>query len=144
MNQQCKICDVPHATFNQCKQVDMARKIARLENRTEKLLEANRTIPSIMSSFKEAAELAVQFEGMVKDAGAAMNLMESICNESEDGKAILEIFKLKLEAMWDNRRTSQDTKGLPLEESTIQSASIDSPSTGETTDGGTTVPDSYT
>lgn len=126
----CSMCGSMHNPRAKCSFQDLAARITVL-------LDANRTIPSLLEANKQAVDLANQFHSIVKQAGAAHDIILKLLGEhGEIGIQIRDEFIRRLDE-WVKEISSQDTKDqlkMDIENSTSNETK-DKSSTGETMTG---------
>lgn len=140
----CEICGQRSHPFNtKC-------SYPVLLERVKKLLEANRTIPSILEANVEAVKTANTFKMLLADSAGMMECLENVVKAHPSGEEIWKTFMEKLEG-WKKEKesclktSSQDTGGELGNSSpanTTPSEIANKQCTEETPPGGIIAPDS--
>lgn len=138
----CEICGQRAHPFNtKCSYPALVERIKRL-------LEANRTIPSILQANSDAIKTANTFKMLLADSAWMLDTLEKLIKEREygDGEEIWKQFMGKIEEMKKCQKTSSQGTGGELEnsspENTTQSETESKQCTGETPPGEATAPGS--
>ena len=140
----CKICGQRAHPFNtKC-------SYPALVERIKKLLEANRTIPSLLQANSDAIKTANTFKMLLADSAGMLDCLEKVVKEHAAGDEIWKNFMTKLED-WKKekeqcRKTSSPDTGGELgnsnPENTTPSETESKQCTEETPPGETTAPGS--